>query len=52
MAAVSNAAKILRLGTGIGYNFSNLRPKGAEIRKLKTQSSGPLSFMKIFDYNG
>lgn len=49
MAAVSNAAKILRLGTGIGYNFSNLRPKGAEIRKLKTQSSGPLSFMKIFD---
>jgi len=49
MAAVSNAAKILRLGTGIGYNFSNLRPKGAEIKKLKTKSSGPLSFMKIFD---
>lgn len=49
MAAVSNAAKILRLGTGIGYNFSNLRPRGAEIKKLKTQSSGPLSFMKIFD---
>ncbi len=49
MAAVSSAAKILRLGTGIGYNFSNLRPKGAEIKKLKTQSSGPLSFMRIFD---
>lgn len=49
MAALSNAAKILRLGTGIGYNFSNLRPKGAEIKKLKTESSGPLSFMKIFD---
>ncbi len=49
MAAVSNAAKILRLGTGIGYNFSNLRPLGAEIKKLKTNSSGPLSFMKIFD---
>lgn len=49
MAAVCNAAKILRLGTGIGYNFSNLRPLGAEIKKLKTQSSGPLSFMKIFD---
>ena len=49
MAAVGNAAKILRLGTGIGYNFSNLRPRGAEIKKLKTQSSGPLSFMKIFD---
>lgn len=49
MAAVSNAAKILRLGTGIGYNFSNLRPKGALISKLKTESSGPLSFMSIFD---
>lgn len=49
MAALSNAAKILRLGTGIGYNFSNLRPRGAEIKKLKTESSGPLSFMKIFD---
>jgi len=49
MVALSNAAKILRLGTGIGYNFSHLRPQGAEIRKLKTQSSGPLSFMKIFD---
>ena len=49
MSAVTNAAKILRLGTGIGYNFSNLRPRGAEIKKLKTSSSGPLSFMKIFD---
>lgn len=49
MAALSNAAKILRLGTGIGYNFSNLRPRGAEIKKLKTKSSGPLSFMKMFD---
>lgn len=49
MAALSNAAKILRLGTGIGYNFSNLRPKGAPISKLGTESSGPLSFMQIFD---
>lgn len=49
MAALANAAKILRLGTGIGYNFSNLRPRGAEIKKLKTESSGPLSFMNIFD---
>lgn len=49
MAALSNAAKILRLGTGIGYNFSNLRPTGAPIKKLGTVSSGPLSFMKIYD---
>lgn len=49
MSAQSNAVKILRLGTGIGYNFSHLRPKGAEIQKLKTEASGPLSFMEGFD---
>lgn len=49
MDALGNAARILRLGTGIGYNFSNLRPRGAEIKKLKTESSGPLSFMRMFD---
>jgi ribonucleoside-diphosphate reductase alpha chain len=49
MQAASNAAKILRLGTGVGYNFSNLRPKGALIRKLQTEASGPLSFMSIFE---
>jgi ribonucleoside-diphosphate reductase alpha chain len=49
MSAQSNAVKILRLGTGIGYNFSHLRPKGAEIKKLKTEASGPLSFMEGFN---
>lgn len=49
MDAQSNAVKILRLGTGIGYNFSHLRPRGAPISKLGTESSGPLSFMRGFD---
>lgn len=48
-AALHNAAKILRLGTGIGYNFSTLRPSGALISKLQTEASGPLSFMRVFD---
>lgn len=52
MDGVCKAAMILRLGTGIGFNFSHLRPKGAEIKKLKTESSGPLSFMKIYDVMG
>ena len=49
MSAQSNAVKILRLGTGIGYNFSHLRPHGDLIVKLKTKASGPLSFMRGFN---
>ena len=49
MQACSIAASVLRLGTGIGYNFSTLRPKGALVKKLQTQSTGPVSFMRIFD---
>lgn len=43
------AAKILRLGTGIGYNFSHLRPFRDLIVKLQSEASGPLSYMKIFN---
>jgi len=49
MGAATNAAKILRLGTGIGYNFSHIRPMGALIKKLQTEASGPVSFMQIFE---
>jgi ribonucleoside-diphosphate reductase alpha chain len=49
MDAQKEAVKILRLGTGIGYNFSNLRPQGADIVKLQTFASGPISFMKGFN---
>ena len=43
------AAQTMRMGGGIGYDFSTLRPKGDLIRKLHSNSSGPISFMKIFD---
>lgn len=49
MTAQMNAVKILRLGTGIGYNFSHLRPKNDLIVKLKTNASGPVSFMRGFN---
>lgn len=47
--ALHMSAKILRLGTGIGYNFSHLRPKGALVKKLQTESSGPVSYMELFN---
>jgi len=49
MEAAANAAKTMQLGGGIGYDFSTLRPRGALIRSLDSKSSGPLSFMGIFD---
>jgi len=49
MEAAKRAAETMRLGGGIGYDFSTLRPRDALIRSLDSRSSGPLSFMGIFD---
>lgn len=49
MLAAQEAAKTMQLGGGIGYDFSTLRPRGALIKGLESRSSGPMSFMGIFD---
>lgn len=49
MDRAKQAAMTMRLGGGIGYDFSTLRPRGELIRKLGSKSSGPISFMEIFD---
>jgi len=49
MTRASQAAMTMRLGGGIGYDFSRLRPRGDRIRSLDSQASGPVSFMGIFD---
>lgn len=49
MDRAKEAAATMRMGGGIGYDFSTLRPRGSMIRKLDSQSSGPVSFMTIFD---
>lgn len=49
MDVAKEAFKTMRLGGGIGYDFSTLRPKGDLIVSLDSKSSGPLSFMLIYD---
>ena len=49
MSRATEAASTMRMGGGIGYDFSTLRPKGSLIKKLQSYSSGPISFMDIFD---
>lgn len=49
MKRAAEAAETMRKGGGIGYDFSRLRPRGDHINTLDSQSSGPVSFMGIFD---
>ncbi|WP_439510272.1 adenosylcobalamin-dependent ribonucleoside-diphosphate reductase [Marinimicrobium koreense] len=43
------AGLTLKAGCGIGYEFSTLRPKGAYVAGAGANTSGPLSFMDIYD---
>ncbi len=46
---VHEAGLTLKSGCGIGYEFSTLRPKGAYVSGAGAYTSGPLSFMDIYD---
>ncbi|GAB5470510.1 MAG: adenosylcobalamin-dependent ribonucleoside-diphosphate reductase [Rhodospirillales bacterium] len=48
-AQLREAALTLQQGGGIGYDFSTLRPKGALVRGVGADASGPVSFMEVWD---
>ena len=49
LAKVHEAGLTLKAGSGIGYEFSTLRGKGAYVSGAGAYTSGPLSFMDIYD---
>lgn len=46
---LKEAALTMQQGGGIGYDFSTLRPKGAAVKGVAADASGPLSFMDVWD---
>src|SRR5438046_3356606 len=48
-APLREAAPTMQQGGGIGYDFSTLRPKGAPVKGVGADASGPLSFMDVWD---
>ena len=46
---LKEAALTMQQGGGIGYDFSTIRPKGAEVKGVAADASGPLTFMDVWD---
>jgi ribonucleoside-diphosphate reductase alpha chain len=49
MDVAKEAAQTMRMGGGIGFDFSTIRPRGSRIISLDSEASGAVSFMEIYD---
>ena len=49
MNGVNNSVRIMKMGGGVGYNFSHLRPAGSVVKSTDGVASGPVSFMKFYN---
>ena len=47
--SLKEASLTMQQGGGIGHDFSTLRPKGAEVKRVGADASGPVSFMDVWD---